>query len=98
MLAFVRQGLNGRAVARFAILAALVLGSTALPTPLRAISGSGCKGGLNVTTIYFSDASKTTVVGHYHTDCAGVCTGSGTITSFYELATTNVVCNPRGGA
>ena len=88
-------GLTRRALGLAAGLALLSLGSLAIhPAPLAATSG--CIG-INTQTIYFSDASHTTVVGRFRSTCSGSCTGSGQITSFYEIATTNVICPPPGG-
>jgi hypothetical protein len=90
-------GWSRRALGLVALLVLLALGNLALlPAPLAAVAGSGCKG-TNTSTFYFSDASHTTLVGSYHSNCQGVCTGSGQITGFFEIATTNVICGPRGG-
>ncbi len=90
-----RLGLTRRVLGLAGALALLALGSLAIhPAPLAATSG--CIG-INTETIYFSDASHTTAVGHFRSTCSGSCTGSGSITSFFEIATTNVVCPPPGG-
>ena len=87
-------GCTRPALALTVLLALLALGSLALlPAPLAA--ASGCIGN-NTTTTYYSDASKTTVVGSYHSNCQGVCTGSGQITRYYRIFTTDVIC-PGGG-
>ena len=92
MSTIAQQGLTRRS---FVLVAALVLlalvGLALAPAPLAAISGSGCRAG-NATTIYFSNAQHTTVVGSYSANCDGVCMGSGSITSYYEIAFTNVRC------
>ncbi len=86
------QGLTRRALGLAAVLAALTLGSLALlPAPLAAVSG--CIGN-NTETIYFSDASHTTIVGRYRSTCSGSCSGSGQITKFFEIAQTQVRCPP----
>lgn len=92
MSAIAQQGLTRRSLALVAALVLLaVVGLALAPAPLAAISGSGCRAG-NATTIYFSNAQHTTVVGSYSANCAGVCTGSGSITSYYEIAFTTVRC------
>src|ERR1044072_256583 len=87
-----------RALSLGALLALLALGSLALlSAPLPAVPpGSGCIG-INTSTIYFSNASKTTIVGRYRSNCQGACTGSGQITSYFQIVTTDVICNPGGG-
>jgi len=96
MSTLARQGLTRRALGLVAALVLLALGSLALaPTPLAAVSGSGCIG-THTTTIYFSDASHTTVVGRFTSSCTGVCTGSGSITSFYEIAMLQSICPGHG--
>ena len=88
-------GCTRRVLSLAALLALLALGTSALlPAPLAAVSG--CIGN-NTTTTYYSNASKTTVVGSYHSNCQGVCTGSGQITSYYRIFTTDVICGPYGG-
>lgn len=90
-------GWTRRALSLIALLVVLAVGSLALlPTPLAAISGSGCKG-THTSTFYFSNASHTTLVGSYHSNCQGVCTGSGQITPYFEIATTDVICGNPGG-
>ena len=90
-------GWTRRALSLIALLALLAVGNLALlPAPLAAVVGSGCKG-VNTSTFYFSNASHTTLVGSYHSNCQGVCTGSGQITAFYEIATTDVLCGPPRG-
>jgi 4-hydroxybenzoate polyprenyltransferase len=93
MSTLVRQRLTRRAAGLIAVLGLLAAGSLALlPAPLAAVSGCFGRG---TTTIYFSDASRTTVVGRFTSSCSGVCTGSGQVTSFFEIATTQ--CFPGGG-
>jgi hypothetical protein len=60
---------------------ALALGGIALVSvPVEAVTGSGCK--VMGSTIYYSDASLSTIVGECETTCLG-CACSGQITAYY---------------
>jgi len=63
---------------------ALLLASFAFVSgPAQAIP-SGCKGSPGITT-YYSDATRTVIVGNYFSGCQGGCNGSGQITQWYRF-------------
>jgi hypothetical protein len=71
-----------RLVALTLVLAALTF--TARST--QATSVSGCKAGAGSFTYYYSDFAHTNQVGFYASACdTGVCSGSGSITKYYEI-------------
>ncbi|WP_084964793.1 DUF6289 family protein [Thermoactinospora rubra] len=57
-------------IRRLAVAAAVVAGSLAL-VPAPAAQASFCKPNYNCVLTYYSDASKTVVVGRYQVDCRG---------------------------
>jgi hypothetical protein len=63
---------------------ALLLSAFALAAPPAEAVPAACKGTGGITT-YYSDASRTTIVGNYFSGCNGGCNGSGQITQFYRF-------------
>jgi len=81
-------------------VAALVLTFVALGQPVAAVTrptattASPCRGQF---TIYYSDSTKTKVVGRYTLNCVTrACTGSGTVTSFFDAGATTCAPSPGG--
>jgi hypothetical protein len=78
-----------------AVLALTLLFANFALTPAEA-AAKGCMGtGTSVT--YYSDASLTNQVGHYLTNCQGVCSGSGRVTDYYTVAYLPCAPPPGGG-
>jgi len=65
------------------LLVAMLLVSFTFLTPASAVE-SGCKSSPGITT-YYSDATRTRIVGNYFAGCNGGCNGSGQITKWYRF-------------
>lgn len=64
-------------------LALLLATFTMTSAPAQA-NPRGCMG-TGTEVVYYSDASLTNEVGRYTTSCTGVCSGSGRVTSYYNV-------------